>query len=71
MSLKNLLTTEGTVNKVEKDYIGVIVLGIFNAAIAFSDIREDLSYQDNVRTAGYLIYSFFIGNSNNLYLEHT
>ncbi|KAH9317475.1 hypothetical protein KI387_019244, partial [Taxus chinensis] len=38
----------GKVNKVEKDYIGVIVLGIFNAAIAFEDIREEFCYQDNV-----------------------
>lgn len=39
---------EGKVNKVEKDYIGVIVLGIFNAAIACTDIREEFCYQENV-----------------------
>ncbi|KAL3676264.1 hypothetical protein R1sor_026212 [Riccia sorocarpa] len=35
---------EGKVNKVEKDYIGVVVLVLFNAAIGVSDIREDLYY---------------------------
>ena len=38
---------EGKVNKVEKDYIGVIVLGIFNAAIACTDIHEEFC-QENV-----------------------
>ncbi|KAL3688406.1 hypothetical protein R1sor_014715 [Riccia sorocarpa] len=38
---------EGKVNKVEKDYIGVVVLGLFNAAIGVSDIREDLYYNEN------------------------
>ncbi|ERM97269.1 DNA-directed RNA polymerase I subunit rpa43 isoform X2 [Amborella trichopoda] len=36
---------EGTVNKLGKDYIGVIVLGIFNAAIAITDIREEFHYE--------------------------
>ncbi|XP_057838967.2 DNA-directed RNA polymerase I subunit rpa43 [Cryptomeria japonica] len=51
---------EGTVNKVEKDYMGAIVLGIFNAAIAFSDIHEDFSYQDNVNGT-----PFWASTSNN------
>ncbi|KAL3685482.1 hypothetical protein R1sor_003504 [Riccia sorocarpa] len=38
---------EGKVNKVEKDYIGVVVLGLFNAAIGVSDIREDLYYNES------------------------
>ncbi|BFI32609.1 DNA-directed RNA polymerase I subunit RPA43 [Marchantia polymorpha subsp. ruderalis] len=38
---------EGKVNKIEKDYIGVVVLGLFNAAIGVSDIREDLYYDEN------------------------
>lgn len=39
---------EGKVNKVEKDYLGVVVLGLFNAAIGVSDIREDLYYEELV-----------------------
>lgn len=31
-------------NKVEEDYLGVVMLGLFNAAIGFSDIRSDLVY---------------------------
>ncbi|XP_057832672.2 DNA-directed RNA polymerase I subunit rpa43 isoform X2 [Cryptomeria japonica] len=42
------MVLEGKVNKVEKDYIGVILLGIFNAAVAFEDIPEEFCYQDNV-----------------------
>jgi hypothetical protein len=38
---------EDKVNKVEKDCIGVIVLGIFNAAIACTDIHEEFC-QENV-----------------------
>ncbi|KAL2630500.1 hypothetical protein R1flu_015186 [Riccia fluitans] len=38
---------EGKVNKIEKDYIGVVVLGLFNAAVGVSDIREDLYYNEN------------------------
>ncbi len=37
-------------NKVEKDYLGVVVLGRFNAAIGIADICEDLYYDDSVRT---------------------
>ncbi len=37
-------------NKVKKDYLGVVVLGLFNAAIGIADIREDLYYDDSVRT---------------------
>jgi hypothetical protein len=35
------------VNKVEKDYLGVVVLGLFNAAIGIADICEDLYYDDS------------------------
>ncbi|KAG0604519.1 hypothetical protein M758_10G177500 [Ceratodon purpureus] len=35
---------EGKVNKVEEDYLGVVVLGLFNAAIGSSDIRSELVY---------------------------
>jgi hypothetical protein len=35
------------VNEVEKDCIGVIVLGIFNTAIACTDIHEEFC-QENV-----------------------
>jgi len=38
------------VNKVEKDYLGVVVLGLFNAAIGIADIREDLYNVDSVCT---------------------
>lgn len=31
---------EGKVNKIEEDYIGVLVLGLFNAAIGVTDIRD-------------------------------
>ncbi len=37
-------------NKVEKDYLGVVVLSLFNAAIGIADIREDLYYDDSVCT---------------------
>ncbi|XP_024524592.1 DNA-directed RNA polymerase I subunit rpa43 isoform X4 [Selaginella moellendorffii] len=37
---------EGKVNKVEKDYIGMLVLGLFNAAIGINDIRQDLFYDE-------------------------
>ena len=36
-------------NKIEKDYLGVVVLGLFNAASGVSDIREDLYYEETVR----------------------
>lgn len=53
MSLRNVqlvdcLGAEGKVNKIEKDYLGVVVLGLFNAAIGVSDIREDLYYEETV-----------------------
>ncbi|CAM6099528.1 unnamed protein product [Calypogeia fissa] len=35
---------EGKVNKIEKDYIGVVVLGLFNTTIGVDDIRDDLEY---------------------------
>lgn len=38
-------------NKVEEDYLGVVVLGLFNAAIGFSDIRNDLVYCEGVVSA--------------------
>ncbi|CAM6018645.1 unnamed protein product [Sphagnum balticum] len=41
------MLVEGKVNKVEKDYLGVVVLGLFNAAIGIADIREDLYYDDS------------------------
>jgi hypothetical protein len=44
------MLVEGKVNKVEKDYLGVVVLGLFNAAIGIADIREDLYYDDSVCT---------------------
>ncbi|ERN09166.1 hypothetical protein AMTR_s00014p00229580 [Amborella trichopoda] len=36
---------DGMLNKLGNDYIGVIVLGIFNAAIAITDIREEFHYE--------------------------
>jgi len=36
------------VNKVEEDYLGVVVLGLFNAAIGFSDIRNELVFGEGV-----------------------
>lgn len=42
------LGAEGKVNKIEKDYLGVVVLGLFNAVIGVSDVREDLYYEETV-----------------------
>ncbi|CAK9213825.1 unnamed protein product [Sphagnum troendelagicum] len=39
--------SKGKVNKVEKEYLGVVVLGLFNAAIGIADICEDLYYDDS------------------------
>lgn len=39
---------EGKVNKVEEDYLGVVVLGLFNAAIGSSDIRNGLVYCEGI-----------------------
>ncbi|KAH7432446.1 hypothetical protein KP509_07G022900 [Ceratopteris richardii] len=35
---------EGKVNKIEEDYIGVLVLGLFNAAIGVTDIRNGFHF---------------------------
>lgn len=35
---------EGKVNKIEEDYIGILVLGLFNAAIGVTDIRDDFRF---------------------------
>ncbi|KAI5076114.1 hypothetical protein GOP47_0008179 [Adiantum capillus-veneris] len=39
---------EGKVNKIAEDYIGVLVLGLFNAAIGVSDIRNGFHYLEEV-----------------------
>eukprot|EP00884_Botryococcus_braunii_P016950 jgi/Botrbrau1/3939/Bobra.0365s0014.1 len=36
----------GMVNKLGTDYVGLLVLGVFNVAIGRAQIREDLSYND-------------------------
>lgn len=36
-------------NKIGTDYIGLLVLGVFNAAIGRQNIRNDLEYQIMVR----------------------
>lgn len=42
------MRSEGKVNKVEEDYLGVVVLGLFNAAIGSSDIRNGLVYCEGI-----------------------
>ena len=41
--------TGGTVNKIGADYVGMVVLGTFNAAIGRQNIRPDLQYSAAVR----------------------
>lgn len=43
-------------NKVEEDYLGVVVLGLFNAAIGFSDIRNELVFCEGVVSALLLMW---------------
>ncbi|MCO5590852.1 hypothetical protein L7F22_044827 [Adiantum nelumboides] len=43
-SPKTGMVLEGKVNKIEEDYIGVLVLGLFNAAIGVSDIRNGFHF---------------------------
>ena len=38
----------GRVNKIGPDYIGLLVLGVFNAAIGRQNIRSDLQYEAEV-----------------------
>ena len=38
----------GMVNKIGPDYIGLLVLGVFNAAIGRQNIRSDLHYEGQV-----------------------
>ena len=38
----------GMVNKIGPDYIGLLVLGVFNAAIGRQNIRSDLQYKVQV-----------------------
>ena len=40
----------GKVSKIGADYVGLLVLGVFNAAIGRQNIRSDLVYQLLVRT---------------------
>ncbi|KAJ7299018.1 hypothetical protein O6H91_Y323700 [Diphasiastrum complanatum] len=40
------MRVEGKVNKIEKDYIGVLTMGIFNAALSVMDIRDDLYFEE-------------------------
>jgi len=42
------MRAEGKGNKVEEDYLGVVVLGLFNAAIGFSDIQNELVFCEAV-----------------------
>jgi len=39
----------GRVNKIGPDYVGLLVLGVFNAAIGRQNIRTDFVYQPLVR----------------------
>ena len=39
----------GRVNKIGADYVGLLVLGVFNAAIGRLNIRSDFVYQPLVR----------------------
>ena len=39
----------GRVSKIGADYVGLLVLGVFNAAIGRQNIRSDLVYQLPVR----------------------
>lgn len=39
----------GKVNKIGADYVGLLVLGVFNAAIGRLNIRSDFVYQPLVR----------------------
>ena len=41
----------GKVNKVDADFIGLLVLGVFNAAIARQNIRPQYSFRAAVRPA--------------------
>jgi hypothetical protein len=36
------------VNKIEKDYIGVLVFGLFNTTIGVVDIRDEFDYSVSV-----------------------
>lgn len=43
---------EGKVNKIEEDYVGVLVLGIFNAAIGVTDTRDGFHFlEENLERA--------------------
>lgn len=41
--------TEGVVNKVGADYLGVLVMGVFNASIAKADMPRDMRFMSTVR----------------------
>ena len=43
-------------SKIGADYVGLLVLGVFNAAIGRQYIRSDLAYQPLVRTDVIQVY---------------